>query len=144
MRSCFTFFRAKFYNPILRLTLQQYRLVRGDKSELIICLRVISCENCEIRHSKKLLWPKKFSHDMWWVGIGRSGITIFIFWKPRDLDNIMINNPTIVIPFFLNDLPYFSAFVTNISMLTLLFFSYIWHNISTSNQKLFKKWREVK
>jgi hypothetical protein len=53
--SRFTFLRAKFYNPILRLTLQQYRLVRGDKSELIICLRVISCENCEIRHSKKLL-----------------------------------------------------------------------------------------
>jgi len=51
----FYLFRAKFYNPILRLTLQQYRLVRGDKSELIICLRVISCENCEIRHRKKLL-----------------------------------------------------------------------------------------
>lgn len=75
----FYHFRAKFYNPIFRLTLQQYRLVRGDKSELIICPRVISCENCEIRHRKKLLWPKKSSHDMWWAGIGRSGITILFF-----------------------------------------------------------------
>lgn len=95
----FYLFRAKFYNPLLRLTLQQYRLVRGDKSELSICLRVISCENCEIRHRKKLLWPKK--RLTWYVvgGYREEWYNNFIFWKPRDLDNIMINNPTIVIPF---------------------------------------------
>ena len=77
--SCLYLFRAKLYEPILRLTLQQYRLVRGDKSELIICPRVNSCESCEFRHRKKLLWRKKSSHDMWWAGIGRNGITILFF-----------------------------------------------------------------
>lgn len=112
----FYHFRAKFYNPIFRLTLQQYRLVRGDKSELIICPRVISCENCEIRHSKKITLTKKIL--TWYVvgGYREEWYNNFIFWKPRDLDNIMINNPTIVIPFFLNDLPYFLALGLNVDL----------------------------
>jgi len=51
----------------------------------------------------------------------------------------MINNPTIVIPLFLNDLPYFSAFVTNISMLTFCFVFFTYGIIQALPIRNFKK-----